>query len=229
MSKATGDTLEQLRAAFDELVRGRFYGKYEAVVSDVDDPLAIGRLRAKVPAVLGEDLESGWALPCAAFGGGPDRGAYMLPEVGDTVWIEFAAGDPSRPIWTGCFWGAPSSSGGADDLGEKEGAELPTEAKPGQLVIKTKAGHTVHVDDDGGTIILRASDGSTSVTIDAAGKVVIEAATIELGDGASEALVLGNAFMQLFNSHTHSTGVGPSGPPTPTMTSGQLSSVSSTK
>ncbi|NVB37032.1 hypothetical protein G6O69_04265 [Pseudenhygromyxa sp. WMMC2535] len=216
--KAGKDTVEQLREDFDALVRGRFYGKYAGVVSDVEDPMALGRLRAKVPAVLGETVESGWALPCAAFGGGADRGAYALPEVGDNVWIEFAEGDPSRPIWTGSFWSAPQGE-----------SEIPEHAAPGQLVVRTAAGHTIHVDDEGGTIVIQASDGATTLTIDAAGKVVIDAATIELGAGASEALVLGNAFMQLFNQHTHSTGVGPSGPPTPTMTPSQLSSVSSSK
>ncbi len=104
----------------------RFYGKYEGVVTDVSDPLKIGRVRAQVPAVLGEELESGWALPCAPFGGGKERGMLFLPQVGDTVWIEFAGGDVSRPIWVGTFWGAPDSTGGADDLGSETGSEVPT-------------------------------------------------------------------------------------------------------
>lgn len=223
-------TLEQLRAAFDELVRGRFYGKYEAVVTDVDDPLAIARLRAKVPAVFGEDVISGWALPCAPFGGGKDRGHYCMPEVGDTVWIEFAAGDPSRPIWAGCFWGAPSSGGQEDDLASESGAEIPSEAKPGHLVIKTKAGHVIHVDDEAATITLSCASGKAVILVDDGGKVTVTADTIELGSGASESVVLGDAFLQFFNSHTHPTGVGPSGPPTqPMMASSHLSSVSKTK
>ena len=60
-------------------------------------------------------------MPCAPFGGGKDRGLLAVPEVGDTVRIEFAAGDVSRPIWAGTFWGAPGSSGGQDDLGEATG------------------------------------------------------------------------------------------------------------
>ncbi len=27
-----------------------------------------------------------------------------MPELDDEVWIEFEAGDSSRPIWVGCFW-----------------------------------------------------------------------------------------------------------------------------
>ena len=34
----------------------RFYGKYEGVVTDTADPKKIGRIRAKVPAVLGEEV-----------------------------------------------------------------------------------------------------------------------------------------------------------------------------
>jgi len=44
--------------------------------------------------------------------------------------------------------------------------------------------------------------------------------TIELGEGATEALVLGTTFLDLFNQHTHPTGVGPSGPPTQQMVAG---------
>ena len=221
--------LAELAADFEALVRERFYGKYEGVVSDVDDPKAIGRLRARVPAVLGEEIECGWALPCTSFGGGKDRGAFALPEVGDTVWIEFAAGDVQRPIWSGCFWGAPSSTGQADDLGEATGPETPDAATPGQLVIKTKVGHTIALDDEAETIVITAAGGDTKLTIDAAGTVTVAAETIELGVGASEKLVLGDSFMQLFNQHTHSTGVGPSGPPVQPMTAGELSTVSKTK
>ncbi|HWI09409.1 MAG TPA: phage baseplate assembly protein V [Solirubrobacteraceae bacterium] len=206
----------------------RFYGKYEGVVTDVDDPLKIGRLRARVPAVLGEQIDSGWALPCAPSGGGKERGMLFLPQVGDTVWIEFAAGDVSRPIWVGTFWGAPDSTGGADDLGSETGAEAPTgdggKAASATLgVLKTKSGHELVFDDDGEVVLLVNGNGKTSIRFGQDGSVVISADTIKLCSGAQEKLVLGDSFMRLFNQHTHPTGVGPSGPPTPTMTSGELS------
>ena len=75
--------MDQLMMLLEERVLHRFYGKYEGVVTDVADPLEIGRLRVRVPAVLGEQIESGWALPCAPYGGGKDRGMLFLPEVGD--------------------------------------------------------------------------------------------------------------------------------------------------
>lgn len=226
-------TLEELRRVIEEHVLGRFYGKYEAVITANDDPLQIGRVRARVPAVLGEDVESGWALPCAVFGGGKDRGLLAVPEVGDTVWIEFAGGDVSRPIWSGAFWGAPDSAGGADDLAQETGSEVPTsegnQAGPGRLVLRTRAGHRICLDDDGEVAIFANGNDKTELRLTKDGEVIIKAETIKLGAGAGEKLVLGDAFKDLFNQHTHPTGVGPSGPPSQTMGSSHLSSVSSTE
>ena len=220
--------MDQLMMLLEERVLHRFYGKYEGVVTDVADPLEIGRLRVRVPAVLGEQIESGWALPCAPYGGGKDRGMLFLPEVGDTVWVEFVAGDPSRPIWVGTFWGAPDSAGGADDLASESGAETLTSegtTASGTLkVLKTTAGHTLVFDDDGEIVILANGNEKSSIRLTKEGDVIIKAEKIKLCESASEKLVLGDTFMQLFNQHTHPTGVGPSGPPTPTMTSSHLSS-----
>lgn len=206
----------------------RFYGKYEGVVTDVTDPKKIGRLRAKVPAVLGEDVDSGWALPCVPAGGGKERGMLFLPQVGDTVWVEFAGGDVSRPIWTGTFWGAPDSTGGADDLGSDTGAETPTgdggkEASDTLSVLKTKSGHELTLDDDGEVVLLANGNGKSSIRFEQDGTVTITAEKIKLGASASEKVVLGDTFMQFFNAHVHPTGVGPSGPPTQPMSTSQLS------
>jgi uncharacterized protein involved in type VI secretion and phage assembly len=226
-------TLEELLRAFEEHVKSRFYGKYEAVVTQVKDPLQMGRIRTRVPAVLGDQLESGWALPCAPFGGGRDRGFLFLPEVGDTVWIEFAGGDPSRPIWSGAFWGAPSSTGGQDDLAKETGSEVPThggeKAGPGRSVLKTRAGHRVVFEDDGGVIVIAHGNDNTKIRLTNQGEVVIEASKVKLGESAQKALVLGDDFKQLFNSHTHPTGVGPSGIPLQPMLPEHLSKKSFTE
>lgn len=79
-------------------IQRRYFGKYRGLVSEIDDPLGLGRIRAQVPEVLG-DAQSGWAMPCAPT---PDR--IALPAVGASVWIEFEAGRPDRPIWSGFWW-----------------------------------------------------------------------------------------------------------------------------
>lgn len=206
----------------------RVFGKYEGVVVDADDPLNIGRVRARVPAVLGEDVPSGWALPCAPIAG-PKFGLLLIPSPGDTVWIEFANGDVCRPIWSGGFWAAPTSAGGPDDLASETGEELPVgdddqPATTERLILRTRAGHRIVCDDEGGVVVIAAGSNSARIVLDDGGRITVEADTIELGEGASEALVLGDAFMDLFNQHTHGTGVGPSTAPTQPMTPNHLSS-----
>jgi hypothetical protein len=91
-----------LTAQIAEYMRTRHFGKYRAIVSDISDPENLCRIKAQVPAVFGEEI-SPWAMPASPFAGA-QHGLVLLPEVGDGVWIEFEAGDPSQPIWSGCWW-----------------------------------------------------------------------------------------------------------------------------
>jgi type VI secretion system secreted protein VgrG len=96
--------MECLESSFEKLQNNKHYGKYRGIVTDSQDPENLSRIRAIVPEVFGKDLENGWALPCVPCAG-TDSGIYMVPESGDSVWIEFEAGDVSRPMWSGCWWG----------------------------------------------------------------------------------------------------------------------------
>ena len=79
----------------------QFFGKYRGLVADNNDPERRGRLEVQVPQVLG-DVKV-WALPCVPYAG-KNVGFYAMPDKEALVWIEFEAGDPSYPIWTGCLW-----------------------------------------------------------------------------------------------------------------------------
>jgi len=83
-------------------MNGRYYGKYRGTVTDVNDPEMLGRIRAIVPAVIG-DKDSGWAMPCVPCGLSNEIGS-ALPNVGAKVWIEFENGDVDYPIWSGCWY-----------------------------------------------------------------------------------------------------------------------------
>jgi Type VI secretion system/phage-baseplate injector OB domain len=131
-----------------ERLRNRFFGKYRGVVVDVD--AATMRIKASVPAVLGRQT-SGWARACVPFAG-PAMGFAFLPAVGSGVWIEFEAGDPSFPIWAGCFW---------------HDGEPPSDATATVLAIVTKASQKVLL-DAGGTITVSDANNNT-VTLDSSG------------------------------------------------------------
>lgn len=85
----------------------RFFGKYRGKVTNSEDPEQRGRIRVNVPAV--PNAAANWALPSVPLAG--DKiGLWMIPPVGTNVWVEFEAGNPAAPIWTGCFWEQNESS-----------------------------------------------------------------------------------------------------------------------
>lgn len=84
----------------------RYYGKYRGTVFQNVDPMFRGRIMVNVPDVLGA-TPSGWAEPCFPFTG-PQMGFVAVPMIGAAVWVEFEAGDPEKPIWSGGFYGTPA-------------------------------------------------------------------------------------------------------------------------
>ncbi|MFE5539461.1 VgrG-related protein [Streptomyces sp. NPDC056519] len=70
-----------------------------AVVSDINDPMRLGRVRLYLPW-LADDYESDWAR-VAQFGAGDKGGALFLPGVNDEVLVGFELGDPGRPVVLG--------------------------------------------------------------------------------------------------------------------------------
>lgn len=66
-------------------------GLVPAVVSDVKDPKKLGRVRLTLPWLDGT-FTTGWARVVQP-GAGADRGAVLLPEVGDEVLVGFSGGN----------------------------------------------------------------------------------------------------------------------------------------
>jgi uncharacterized protein involved in type VI secretion and phage assembly len=149
-----------------------FYGKYRGRVTDIEDPLMMGRIKAYVPDVLGDD-ESGWAMPCVPFAGN-GMGFFALPSVGAGVWIEFEHGDPDYPIWIGGWWGSV--------------AELPT-----TLLAPPPPYNKVLIQTDGGnSILLDDTPGIGGVTIQTSGgqKIKMSSLGIEIDDGQGGSIKL---------------------------------------
>jgi Type VI secretion system/phage-baseplate injector OB domain len=87
----------------DSPATGTYVGKYKAVVVNNVDPLFIGRIQVIVPDVASV-VPSTWAMPCVPVAG-INMGMFSPPLIGSGVWVEFERGDPSKPIWVGCYWG----------------------------------------------------------------------------------------------------------------------------
>lgn len=155
-------------------VDSRYYGKYRGFVVDNADPENRGRLRLRIPSVLGDEVVSGWALPCAPYGGAADQGFFFIPEKDAGVWAEFEAGNLDYPIWVGTFWAKPGGT-----------TEVPTpaanQAPPTSKMIKT-LNHCIEFADESGAEAVRISDNANGnvVTMNSDGVVVAAKAGIEL-------------------------------------------------
>jgi hypothetical protein len=185
----------------------RFFGKHRGRVTDNADPLNKGRLKAIVPEVLA-DQPTGWAEPALPYSGA-GVGAYTIPGVDAGVWIEFEAGDVSRPIWSGCWWGAGELP--QDETGAGATPQLKIlRSERGLMVALSDDGETIAVSDEHGTNLLKIRAQEGKVTLQAGMKVVVEAPQIELVESAAHPLVFGddllsylNQLVQMFNTHTH--------------------------
>lgn len=136
----------------------KFFGKYRGTVLSNIDPLQTGRLLVQVGDVEGL-LPSSWAMPCFPFTG-QQMGAYMLPQIGSGVWVEYEQGNPDYPIWSGCWYGSAS--------------EVPALALAGNpaspnVVLQTGLQNAVVISDlpgPAGGIMLKSTTGASIIVND---------------------------------------------------------------
>lgn len=70
---------------------------YRGIVTDIDDPEGLLRIKAQVPQIYGLN-ESDWMWPSIPIAVG-----VQVPPVGNPVWVMLEGGDNSRPVWVGTW------------------------------------------------------------------------------------------------------------------------------
>lgn len=227
---------------------------YLGKVVDIKDPLYQGRAKINVFGIFDdiptEDLPWAEQIAGLSFGGSFGGGNISIPRLGSIVAVHFEDNNYYKITY---HYLKEISEDLLKELKEENSYEgthslvYDSEAQPGVLkMIYTKKNGLVFQLGDA-TIQLDTQDGGTDkeklrikikmnddeIRMEKSGgkqKVIVKSNNIELGEGAVEKVILGNTFLNLFNSHTHPTGVGPSGVPIVPMTDPlHLSQVSKTK
>jgi len=151
-------------------------GVVVGVVTNNDDPDGQGRVKVKFPW-LADSEESAWARIASPMAGS-ERGFYFLPEVNDEVLVAFEQGDMRKPYIIGALWNGSDAPPISDAV---SGGQVV------KRVIKTRAGHTITLDDTTGSekIIIEDNQGNNVITFDAPGrKLTIESqGDIEIKSG----------------------------------------------
>ena len=180
---------------------GRWYGAFPALVTDINDPEGLGRVKIALPwspDTAGARYET-WAR-LATFMAGNNRGSWFIPDVDDEVLIVFEGGDPRRPYVIGSLWNGkdqpPESMDGAGKnfkkvLRSRNGVKLTMDDTDGreQFILETPGGQKLSLKDGPGAVEIVDSNGNSikletsGITITAAAKVTINASQVAVSAG----------------------------------------------
>ncbi len=168
----------------------RYFGVYPAIVTDIVDPDALGRIQVKFPWLgsQGESDVRAWATLLTPYAD-DDQGIEILPAVDTEVVVAFEAGDPRRPYIVGSCWNGSESlpespqqpnnkrlwktrSGSLLEFDDTDGAA--------KITLSMQSGHTLVLDDSAQQVKLAHANGC-SITMNAAGQILIQAnSTVEV-------------------------------------------------
>ncbi len=138
------------------------------LVSDAHDPQAQGRVKLAFPW-LSDTYVSDWARTVQS-GAGKDRGAMIVPEVGDEVLVAFERGDVRRPyVLGGLFNGVDTPQAGAIDLIDSGSGQV------NRRSLVSRRGHRIDLLDRDGSaegVSVTTGDGKLRLVLDAVGTSV---------------------------------------------------------
>lgn len=227
---------------------------YLGRIVDIQDPLYRGRAKISVFGILDdipvEDLPWAEQISGLSFGSSDGSGNLSIPRLGSVVAVHFEQNNYYKMYYHYIKEIAPDLLEELKSDNSYEGTHsiiYDGDSQPGllKMIYTRKNGLVFQLGDatiqldtqDAGTdseklrIVLKMNEDE--IRMEKSGgkqKVIVNSKNIELGEDAAEKLILGNTFLTFFNSHTHPTGVGPSGVPVVPMTDPQhLSQVSKTK
>lgn len=156
----------------------RMHGVAIGIVTNNQDPDGLGRIKVHFPW-LSDQNESFWARVSTLMAG-IDRGSFFIPEVDDEVLVAFGYGDINEPYIIGSLWNGvdlppETNSDGKNNIRKiksRSGHEIifndDDEQQQEKLVIHTRAGHKIVLDDSSGSekIVIMDKSESNYIEID---------------------------------------------------------------
>jgi phage protein D/phage baseplate assembly protein gpV len=142
------------------------YGLVVGIVTNVNDPDGLARVKVKLPAIS-DELESNWARLVNPMAG-PGRGFEFIPEVNDEVLVAFENDDINKPYILGSLWN------GTDKPPEASKDIVASNGKVQKRVIYSRSGHKITIDDSDGKEKISIIDktGNNSIDIDSSSNQV---------------------------------------------------------
>jgi uncharacterized protein involved in type VI secretion and phage assembly len=169
---------------------GRFYGAYPAVVRDLNDPDAQGRVKVGLPwSPDGSNAGyEAWAR-LATMMAGNNRGSWFIPDANDEVLVVFLGGDVRHPVVVGALWNGvdkppvtmDSTKNDVKKLRSRNGVAVTLDDTQGKesLVLETPGGNKITMTDGPGIVEIVDSNGN-SIKLEGGGVTVTTKAKVTL-------------------------------------------------
>ena len=147
---------------------------YRARVEDRIDPLGLGRVRVRIPAIHQgvKSVDLPWATMVSPLGGGSDSGSFCVPEVGSFVLVTPECEPPCR---TYLYFGVIRGTGVDDQRGSYTGNEKDLLGKwmsGGREEVPVEG--TCKDSDPSNYVVSKSIKGATIVLIDTNGEEGVE-------------------------------------------------------
>ena len=140
-----------------------------AVVTNIEDPDTLGRIKCK-PVTEDEDVaETDWCF-CMTPAGGNEYGLFFFPNVDDLVILGYLGGNVHHPVVLGSYWAGDTAAPYAIESGKNEIISLKTptgseiqldEAADAQkITITTPSGAVIKINDEEKTLTILGNDSN---------------------------------------------------------------------
>ncbi|RNL85960.1 hypothetical protein ED312_11935 [Sinomicrobium pectinilyticum] len=170
-----------------------------ATVMDNNDPRGLGRIKVQMAWQKENAQTTDW-IPLSTPNGGSGKGFHFIPEIGETVMVDFQSGNAEMPYVTGCVQHGNANSGYADPsnnlkaIQSRNGNKIIMDDNSGSMFFSDNGGASSLYDgagnlyvDANSNITLNVGGGSSKVTMDCSGNITIEGNTnVKLKVGSSK-------------------------------------------
>jgi len=143
----------------------RVFGFYWGIVKNNTDPDNRGRVRVQIPGLIA--VESTWAEPVGAPGGGTRHGMFAVPKVNAPVVVGFIQGDIDEPFYM---------------AGPQRDTEEVDDAHPDNIIIQSK-NFRILMDNRDGQRVLRIENLQPQITDQATKDLVQSYIEIDMNAG----------------------------------------------
>jgi uncharacterized protein involved in type VI secretion and phage assembly len=172
---------ELLNEKEEDVPKNIFYGVTVGIVTDIEDPDKLGRIKVKLLNRDHSDYETDFIRIVTPMSG-KQWGMFFFPEIGDEVLVAFSNGDIVRPYVIGSLWNQnykppveiADKKNIVREIKTKNGHEIifHDEEDKDFIQIKTPKQLSIELNDEKEVITIKDKDGKNLVKVDSKNGIV---------------------------------------------------------